>query len=142
MSNNPQFHNINININTTNTTMNNSSNIHINVEKKKKGDKTKLPELKGTTNYIEKTRLNQGNSDESDGEHNLPPIGKDPNFSKQYYYSYNRKNKGLALPIADNTSSYVPIAKKMNEHKKNYVSPYSQKAIIASKNPRLTEKYD
>jgi len=126
-STNPNYNNINININ-TNSSIGNNSNININLSKKRnKNDKTKLPDI---NRGVGKVGLNHG-SEESDNDQNLPPISN----SQKPYYIYKKPKPGLH--IGENPPGYIPISKKykMNDVKKNYVSPYSQKAIIASKHP-------
>jgi len=117
LSNNPNYNNINININ-TNSSVTNQSNININVGKAAKY-KPKLPELKGGLSK------NYGKSEDSEGEQNLPPIGKYDFSSKtqntNHYYNY-KKPKGLNVYPNENFPNYT---KKMKSHKRNYVSPYS-----------------
>jgi len=65
----------------------------------------------------------------------LPIIGNNGAFKNKLYKKPNKPVQGgmpAGMSSIDSSSSinFIPIIKKINDHKKAYISPYSQKAII------------
>jgi renal tumor antigen len=124
----------NVSHHSTNPNYNQPGNSNIIRNKKKlRTDKMRLPELGTNIQIHHKNSIL--NSEESDNESNLPPIARGGDGimlkPKQQMYSFSKKNvrhmNTQILESLTNINNQHSISKKINEHKKNYVSPYSQK---------------